>query len=75
MLHVVGQSKLANLASFPCKLLGEGVPVVISSPARPGSGSPVRHRHLEIRIRWEHQWKRTCADQAGDSREQEFQAD
>ena len=31
-------------------------------------------RHLEIRIRWEHLWKRTCADQAGDSPEQEFQA-
>src|SRR2546428_4433392 len=31
-------------------------------------------RQLEIRLRWEHLGKRTCAHQAGDSPEQEPQA-
>src|SRR5260370_33017171 len=31
-------------------------------------------RQLEIRLRWEHLEKRTCAQQAGDSPEQEPQA-
>src|SRR6266516_2056645 len=34
----------------------------------------VPSRQLEIRIRWEHLGKRTCAQQAGDSPEQESQA-
>src|SRR6266568_4236783 len=32
-------------------------------------------RQLEISLRWEHREKRTCAQQAGDSPEQEPQAD
>src|SRR5260370_251789 len=60
-------SLYSTLFFFPCPLVRTKFPSrVIHTP--PG------FRQLEIRLRWEHREKRTCAQQAGDSPEQEPQA-